>query len=86
MTVDYLEYSISQNDPVIVNIRPDPKSYNTHAMLAVGYDRTQNVLYFRHPSNCFRSLKVEEFLKRWKTDLARPRGMSCQSGFVVFHQ
>ena len=86
MNIDVLQYYIAHENPVILNIRPDPTQNYTHAVLAVGYDKTAQVIYINDPSNVVTQYSYDELLKRWNAWLYRPYGLSEQSGFIVIKE
>ena len=83
MNIDVLQYYLAHQNPVILNIRPDPNQNYTHALLAVGYDKDNQTIYINDPSNIVTEFSYEELNKRWNAWLYRPRFHSEQSGFIL---
>ena len=86
MNIDVLQYYLAHQNPVILNIRPDPNQNYTHALLAVGYDKTTQTIYINDPSDVFTEFSYEELNKRWNAWLYRPRMHSEQSGFILMKE
>ena len=86
MNIDVLQYYLAHQNPVILNIRPDPNQNYTHALLAVGYDKTTQTIYINDPSDVFAEFSYEELNKRWNAWLYRPRFHSEQSGFILMKE
>ena len=76
----------THQNPVILNIRPDPNQNYTHALLAVGYDKDNQTIYINDPSNIVTEFSYEELNKRWNVWLYRPRFHSEQSGFILIKE
>ena len=83
MNIDVLQYYLAHQNPVILNIRPDPNQNYTHALLAVGYDKKTQTIYINDPSGVFAEFSYEGLNKRWNAWLYRPRFHSEQSGFIL---
>ena len=86
MNIDVLQYYLAHQNPVILNIRPDPNQNYTHALLAVGYDKNTQTIYINDPSDVFAEFSYEELNKRWNAWLYRPRFHSEQSGFILMKE
>ena len=86
MNIDVLQYYLAHQNPVILNIRPDPNQNYTHALLAVGYDKNNQTIYINDPSDVFTEFSYEELNKRWNSWLYRPRFHSEQSGFILMKE
>ena len=86
MNIDVLQYYLAHQNPVILNIRPDPNQNYTHALLAVGYDKNTQTIYINDPSDVFAEFSYEELNKRWNAWLYRPRMHSEQSGFILLKE
>ena len=86
MNIDVLQYYIAHGNPVILNIRPDPTQNYTHALLAIGYDKTNQIIYINDPSNVVTQFSYDELIKRWDAWLYRPRRHSEQSGFIIMKE
>ena len=86
MDMDVLQYYLAHQNPVILNIRPDPNQNYTHALLAVGYDKDNQTIYINDPSNIVTEFTYEELNKRWNAWLYRPRFHSEQSGFILIKE
>ena len=86
MNIDVLQYYLAHQNPVILNIRPDPNQNYTHALLAVGYDKTTQTIFINDPSDVFTEFSYEELNKRWNAWLYRPRFHSEQSGFILIKE
>ena len=86
MNIDVLQYYLAHQNPVILNIRPDPNQNYTHALLAVGYDKNNQIIYINDPSDVFAEFSYEELNKRWNAWLYRPRFHSEQSGFILMKE
>ena len=83
MNIDVLQYYLAHENPVILNIRPDPTQNYTHALLAIGYDKMNKIIYINDPSNVITQYSYDELMKHWDAWLFRPRRHSEQSGFIV---
>ena len=86
MNIDVLQYYLAHQNPVILNIRPDPDQNYTHALLAIGYDKNTQTIYTNDPSDIFAEFSYEELNKRWNAWLYRPRFHSEQSGFILMKE
>ena len=86
MNIDVLQYYLAHQNPVILNIRPDPNQNYTHALLAVGYDKNTQTIYINDPSDVVTEYSYEELNKRWNAWLYRPRFHSEQSGFILIKE
>jgi len=83
MNIDVLQYYLAHENPVILNIRPDPTQNYTHAVLAIGYDKTNKEIYINDPSKLITQYSYDELLERWDAWLYRPSTHSEQSGFII---
>ena len=86
MNIDILQYYIAHENPVILNIRPTPTQNYTHALLAIGYDKTKKIIYINDPSNIITQYSYDELKRHWDAWLYRPHIHSEQSGFVIMKE
>ena len=86
LNIDVLQYYLAHNNPVILNIRPDPNQNYTHALLAVGYDKKTQTIYINDPRGVFAEFSYEGLNKRWNAWLYRPRFHSEKSGFILIKE
>ncbi len=86
MNIDVIQYYLAHQNPVILNIRPDPNQNYTHALLAVGYDKNARTIYVNDPANVVSQYSYDELNKRWDAWLYRPNIHSEQSGFIIMKE
>ena len=86
MNIDVLQYYLANQNPVILNIRPDPEQNYTHAVLAVGYDKNARTIYINDPANVVTQYSYDELNIRWDAWLYRPNEYSEQSGFIIMKE
>ena len=86
MNIDLLQYYLAHQNPVILNIRPDPKKNYTHALLAVGYDKKTQTIFINDPSHIVTQYSYDDLNIRWNAWLYRPREHSEQSGFIILKE
>lgn len=87
MTVDFLESQLARRNLVILNIKAFPTGDATHAVLAVGFDKTEKRIYIQDPSGkqtSPASFTYAELEARWTAFLANPRRLSQHGGLIVF--
>lgn len=84
LSLDELKYMISQDIPVIVNIRNfNQESY--HAVVVIGYD--QEGLYFSDSAgySAFYKKDYKTFLNKWYASLCSPKGSKQRhTAFIVY--
>lgn len=83
MNIDVLQYYLANQNPVILNLRPDPTQNYTHAVLATGYDKTNKVIYVNDPAKLITQYSYDELIERWDAWLYKPSIHSEQSGFII---
>ena len=86
MNIDVLQYYLANQNPVILNIRPDPTQNYTHAVLAIGYDKTNKVIYVNDPAKLITQYSYDELIERWDAWLYKPTIHSEQSGFIIMKE
>ena len=86
MNIDVLQYYLANQNPVILNIRPDPEQNYTHALLAVGYDKNARTIYVNDPADVVTQYSYDELILRWDAWLYRPNIHSEQSGFIIMKE
>ncbi len=81
-----LEYLLSRNILVVVNIRAADKGTASHAVLLTGYDIDREVFYENDPATneYYASMRFQKLEKRWTANLSSPRGLSKRSGFIIY--
>ena len=86
MNIDVLQYYLANQNPVILNIRPDPTQNYTHAVLAIGYDKRNKVIYVNDPAKLITQYSYDELIERWDAWIYRPSIHSEQSGFIIMKE
>lgn len=86
MNIDVLQYYLANQNPVILNIRPDSTQNYTHAVLAIGYDKTNKVIYVNDPAKLITQYSYDELFERWDAWLYKPTIHSEQSGFIIMKE
>lgn len=84
LSIEVLEYLLSKNLLVVLNVRPDPNQKYSHAVLLVGYDRANQVLFIEDPNNLWNQLGYKDLEERWSAFLSSPFGMSYRSAFIIY--
>jgi ABC-type bacteriocin/lantibiotic exporter with double-glycine peptidase domain len=84
LSISTLEFLLSQNALIVLNIRASRTGRQTHAVLATGYNRTRETLYINDPGDSPKEMSYADLEARWSAYLSNPRGMSRRSGFVVY--
>jgi hypothetical protein len=87
ITITDLKYLLANNILVSINIKISEKSNATHMFLVCGYDDSKKVLYINDPANPkdeINEYPMELLKKQWKAYLSKPKGMSHQSGYIIY--
>lgn len=84
LKIEELKYLLSQNIPVVVNIKTTRCTTCYHAIVITGYDE-ENV-YINDPSGGYRTdMKLDKFVSIWKAHLCTPRkDIFTKSAFVLY--
>lgn len=84
LSISTLEFLLSQNALIVLNIRASRTGRQTHAVLATGYNRMRETLYINDPGDSPKEMSYADLEARWSAYLSNPRGMSRRSGFVIY--
>lgn len=87
MNLKQLEYLLSRDILVAINVKAEDSGNATHMVLAVGYDNERNALFVNDPANPHGEtveFPISWLDRRWQAWLSDPPGMSKQSGFIIY--
>lgn len=85
LSLDELKYLLSQDIPVVVNIRVSISPRRYHAVVVTGYDDKN--IYINDPSGLNYKLYTEEFLEKWVAHLCTPRRDTfVKSAFLLYRK
>jgi len=85
MEIADIERLLSEGIPIMLNIKWKKASPQTHAILAIGYDKKKKILYINDPATRENNtLEYADLEARWSAHLNSPYGMSYRSGFIVY--
>jgi uncharacterized protein YvpB len=85
LTIDELKYFISNDIPIVVNIRNfSQESY--HAVVVTGYD--EGSIFINDPVGASSyQVSYEKFMKHWYAELCSPRkGKHMRSAFILYNK
>lgn len=82
--LDGLKYLIAHDLPVVLFHRPEADKPYTHAVLAVGYNDDQQLIYVEDPADRIKGFYYDDLLLKWNAWIANPIGKSTQAGFIVY--
>lgn len=86
LSVRDLEFLLSRGIPVTVFVRTAADGSRTHAMLAVGYDRRERVVFFNDPALRVDRMRYAELERVWSAWLSRPRKEARRAGFIAYRK
>ncbi len=86
LTVGNLETLLSHGVLAVLNIKARETGSQTHAVLAVGYNRDERILYVADPAFGpeVRAFPYAALEARWAASLSHPRAYARRSGFVIY--
>jgi hypothetical protein len=82
--LDRLKRVLAEGYLVVLFIQPDPENASTHAILAVGYNEQQEIIFIKDPSTNQKYIWNPHLLERWKAWIGKPAGMSQQAGYIIY--
>jgi predicted double-glycine peptidase len=82
--LERLKILLSNGIPVVLFIRPNINSKNTHAVLAVGYVDSIGALLVEDPANAKRAYGYGELDDFWKAWIGEPGMNTERAGYIVF--
>jgi len=77
-----LKYILARDVLAVLNIRVSATM--SHAILATGYNRDDEILYVADPASVRSVMKYSEVGNRWSATLSAPRGLASRSAFLIF--
>lgn len=82
LTIPQLKYILARDVLAVLNIRVSATM--SHAILATGYNRDDEILYVADPASVRSVMKYSEVGNRWSATLSAPRGLASRSAFLIF--
>jgi len=84
LNIETLEYLLSENVLVVLNIKAKDEGPGTHAVLATGYNRPDRKIYVSDSAGLIKEFDYKHLERRWSANLSDPPGMSFRSGFIIY--
>ncbi len=84
LSIETLEYLLSKNVLVVLNIKAKDQGPGSHAVLATGYSKPDSKIYISDPDGRIKEFDYKHLERRWSASLSDPPGMSFRSGFIIY--
>jgi uncharacterized protein YvpB len=82
MKISDIECFLSKGILVMLNVGNE---VGTHALLVIGYDKNNRILYINDPKDKqYKVCKYSDLEAHWSAGLSSPKGISHRSGFIVY--
>jgi hypothetical protein len=86
LSIQNIEYLIAHGALIVLNIKLNKSGSQTHAILAVGYNKSEEMIYFVDPAGEAGNYKIsyKELESIWEAGLSHPNIRSKKSGFIIY--
>ena len=84
LSIETLEYLLSENALVVLNIKANDEGKGSHAVLATGYNKPNGKIYISDPAGKIKEFDYKHLERRWSANLSNPPGESYKSAYIIY--